>query len=102
MAGFSPLGEQEYTEEDPGDAYTEDDYKALNNNIAPLSGSVCLDKSNVLTVQGRSFKLSEDDVDNHLQALDYDKPVMFDDLSERTQEAVSTIYNGTRVMGSYW
>lgn len=89
------------------DAYTDEEYAfASTVTDLKLSGyTVLLDHHNVLTVDGprkKIIRVPEQDVENYFQALDYNKTVLFDDLLQSAQEAVSTVYNGTKIDGSYW
>lgn len=101
------LPEEFVPRENPGDAYNDEDYALANTDIDwGLSGyTVCLGSNNVLIVDGpkrKQKKVPADDVDNHFQWLDYDKCVAFNDLPESAQEAVSKVYNGSIIAGSYW
>lgn len=89
------------------DAYRDDEYaEASRVTDHNLSGySVFLSNKNVLTVEGprtKTIQVPDDDVENYFYALDYNKWVDFDDLPQSAQEAVSTVYNGEKIAGSYW
>jgi len=93
--------------EDPGDAYNDDEYIEASKDIddSLYDSEVTLSSANVLTVKGsrtKVIKVPAADVDNRFQGLDYDVPVRFKDLSQSAQEAVSHVYNGFIIDGSYW
>ena len=107
-AQAAELPEKFVPRENPGDAYTDEDYALANRDIDwGLSGyNVHLASlNNMLTVDGpksKQKKVPADDVENHFQGLDYDKWVAFNDLPESAQKAVSKVYNGRVIEGSYW